>query len=83
MFGFTDLSVFCYNGLLTFLVVQEFVEVTREGLLALIGTQFDGILGLGFQETAVGKATPVWYSSSSLKLLLLNSSYFSFFLHVS
>lgn len=43
---------------------QEFVEVTREGFLAFLGTQFDGILGLGFQDIAVGQATPVWYSSS-------------------
>ncbi|EEF43206.1 cyprosin isoform X2 [Ricinus communis] len=41
---------------------QEFVEVTREGLLAFLGTQFDGILGLGFQEITVGQATPVWYN---------------------
>ena len=41
-------------------------EVTREGLLALLGVQFDGILGLAFQDIAVGKATPVWYSSRLL-----------------
>ncbi|KAJ4851062.1 hypothetical protein Tsubulata_049526 [Turnera subulata] len=41
---------------------QEFVEVTKEGPLALLGMQFDGILGLGFQDLAVGRTTPVWYN---------------------
>ncbi|KAJ4849191.1 hypothetical protein Tsubulata_050830 [Turnera subulata] len=41
---------------------QEFVEVTKEGVLALLGMQFDGILGLGFQDLAVGRTTPVWYN---------------------
>ena len=40
---------------------QEFVEITREGLLAFAGAKFDGVLGLGFQEIAVGQTTPVWY----------------------
>ncbi|XP_021903588.1 aspartic proteinase A1-like isoform X2 [Carica papaya] len=39
---------------------QEFIEVTREGTLAFLGMKFDGILGLGFQEIAVGRAMPVW-----------------------
>ncbi|PON64859.1 Aspartic peptidase [Parasponia andersonii] len=41
---------------------QEFVEITREGFLAFLGAQFDGVLGLGFQDIAVGQATPVWYN---------------------
>ncbi|KAG5116905.1 hypothetical protein JHK84_043018 [Glycine max] len=41
---------------------QEFAEITREGSLALPALPFDGILGLGFQDTSVGKVTPVWYN---------------------
>ncbi|KAJ6889742.1 hypothetical protein NC651_023477 [Populus alba x Populus x berolinensis] len=47
------------------IIDQEFAEVTREGLLALLGVQFDGILGLAFQDIAVGKATPVWYNMAA------------------
>ncbi|XP_062108890.1 aspartic proteinase A2-like [Humulus lupulus] len=41
---------------------QEFVEITREGLLALLIAKYDGVLGLGFQNIAVDQATPVWYN---------------------
>lgn len=41
---------------------QEFVEVTKEGLLPFLILQFDGILGLGFQDIAAGHATPLWYN---------------------
>ncbi|GAY35518.1 hypothetical protein CUMW_016780 [Citrus unshiu] len=41
---------------------QEFVEVTKEGLLPFLALQFDGILGLGFQDIAAGNATPLWYN---------------------
>ncbi|KAF5738806.1 hypothetical protein HS088_TW13G01707 [Tripterygium wilfordii] len=41
---------------------QDFSEITREGLLPFIAAQFDGILGLGFQDISVGQATPVWYN---------------------
>ncbi|KAK7328574.1 hypothetical protein VNO77_22686 [Canavalia gladiata] len=41
---------------------QVFAEITREGSLALITLPFDGILGLGFQDTSIGKVTPVWYN---------------------
>ncbi|XP_021822512.1 phytepsin-like isoform X2 [Prunus avium] len=41
---------------------QEFVEVTREGVLTFLATRFDGVLGLGFQDISVGEATPVWYN---------------------
>ncbi|KAF7113235.1 hypothetical protein RHSIM_RhsimUnG0146600 [Rhododendron simsii] len=40
---------------------QVFSEATREGLMFLLA-QFDGILGLGFQDMAVGKVKPVWYN---------------------
>ncbi|KAH0993230.1 hypothetical protein GBA52_004713 [Prunus armeniaca] len=42
---------------------QEFVEVTREGVLTFLAARFDGVLGLGFQDISVGEATPVWYFS--------------------
>uniref|UniRef100_A0A2P2KA76 Uncharacterized protein MANES_03G213100 n=1 Tax=Rhizophora mucronata TaxID=61149 RepID=A0A2P2KA76_RHIMU len=50
------------NDIMTSPIIQEFVEVTREGFLALLGTQFDGVLGLGFQDIAIGQATPIWYN---------------------
>ncbi|XP_058209717.1 aspartic proteinase-like [Rhododendron vialii] len=40
---------------------QVFSEATWEGLRFLLA-QFDGILGLGFQDMAVGKVKPVWYN---------------------
>ncbi|KAI9108688.1 hypothetical protein K1719_020335 [Acacia pycnantha] len=40
-------------------VTSIFVEITKEGNLA---HHFDGILGLGFKDIAVGQATPVWYN---------------------
>lgn len=39
---------------------QVFVEAKREGIFALLLAQFDGILGLGFQDTAVKNVTPMW-----------------------
>ncbi|GKV10465.1 hypothetical protein SLEP1_g21821 [Rubroshorea leprosula] len=41
---------------------QEFVEITKEEYLAFLITKFDGVLGLGFQDISVGRATPVWYN---------------------
>ncbi|KAF8006411.1 hypothetical protein BT93_K0650 [Corymbia citriodora subsp. variegata] len=41
---------------------QEFVEARKEGFLAFLADQFDGILGLGFQDIAVGGTTPLWYN---------------------
>ncbi|KAI3423269.1 uncharacterized protein J3R85_011236 [Psidium guajava] len=41
---------------------QEFVEARKEGFLAFLAAQFDGILGLGFKDIAVGGTTPVWYN---------------------
>ncbi|KAF7836864.1 cyprosin-like isoform X1 [Senna tora] len=43
-------------------IFQEFAEITKEGNLAFLALQFDGILGLGFQDISVKKATPVWYN---------------------
>jgi len=44
------------------LILQEFVEVTREGFFPFVTTEYDGVLGLGFQDISVGHVTPVWYS---------------------
>ncbi|KAK5844778.1 aspartic proteinase-like [Gossypium arboreum] len=41
---------------------QEFIEATSEPSLTFLLAKFDGILGLGFQEIAVGNAVPVWYN---------------------
>ncbi|XP_061361508.1 cyprosin-like [Gastrolobium bilobum] len=41
---------------------QEFAEITKERSLAFLALHFDGILGLGFQDTSVGQVTPVWYN---------------------
>ncbi|GMY28052.1 aspartic proteinase-like [Fagus crenata] len=41
---------------------QEFVEVTREGFLTFLSTEFDGVLGLGFRDISIGQVTPVWYN---------------------
>ncbi|XP_030451755.2 aspartic proteinase oryzasin-1-like isoform X2 [Syzygium oleosum] len=41
---------------------QEFVEAKKEGFLGFLAAQFDGILGLGFQDIAVGGTTPLWYN---------------------
>ncbi|KAJ8767712.1 hypothetical protein K2173_020652 [Erythroxylum novogranatense] len=58
---------------------QEFVEITREGFLSFLCTQFDGVLGLGFQEIAVGQATPLWYNMAQQGLL--NQQIFSLWLN--
>ncbi|PKI36027.1 hypothetical protein CRG98_043602, partial [Punica granatum] len=41
---------------------SEFVEARKEGILPFVVSQFDGVLGLGFQDTSVGQATPLWYN---------------------
>uniref|UniRef100_A0A2N9EIA7 Peptidase A1 domain-containing protein n=1 Tax=Fagus sylvatica TaxID=28930 RepID=A0A2N9EIA7_FAGSY len=41
---------------------SEFVEVTREGFLTFLSTEFDGVLGLGFRDISIGQVTPVWYN---------------------
>ena len=59
------LNFICFFGFTASLllpILMEFVEITREGSLALAALPFDGILGLGFQDTSVRKVTPVWYT---------------------
>ncbi|KAK6805151.1 hypothetical protein RDI58_002936 [Solanum bulbocastanum] len=41
---------------------QVFIEATREPSITFIVAEFDGILGLGFQEISAGNTTPVWYN---------------------
>ncbi|KAL3538738.1 hypothetical protein ACH5RR_002104 [Cinchona calisaya] len=41
---------------------QVFTEAKWEGLFTFLLAQFDGILGLGFRENAIGQVTPVWYN---------------------
>ncbi|KAL8469020.1 hypothetical protein ACS0TY_032007 [Phlomoides rotata] len=48
---------------------QEFIEATKEPSVTFLVAKFDGILGLGFKEISVGKATPVWYVPFFLPLL--------------
>ncbi|CAL5346326.1 unnamed protein product [Camellia sinensis] len=38
---------------------QVFTEATKEGLFMFLLAQFDGIIGLGFQDIAVGQVSPV------------------------
>lgn len=47
-------------------LLQVFIEATREGSLTFLLARFDGIIGLGFREIAVGDAVPVWYDSLNL-----------------
>lgn len=58
---------------------QSFIEATQEGSLAFILAQFDGILGLGFQEISVGNAVPVWYNMVAQGLV--SEEVFSFWLN--
>ncbi|KAM7262234.1 hypothetical protein ACFE04_021311 [Oxalis oulophora] len=39
---------------------QEFIEVTKEGLFTFLEAQFDGILGLGFEDSSTAGAKPIW-----------------------
>lgn len=39
-----------------------FTEATWEGLFTFLVAQFDGILGLGFEDIAIGRVTPIWYT---------------------
>ena len=40
---------------------QVFAEALTEKSIDLIFNKFDGILGLGFQDTSIGEADPIWY----------------------
>ncbi|XP_010271045.1 PREDICTED: cyprosin-like [Nelumbo nucifera] len=48
---------------------QTFAEVTRERSLTLLMAEFDGIMGLGFQEKSAGNVLPIWYSMGEQGLL--------------
>ncbi|XP_057728290.1 aspartic proteinase-like [Arachis stenosperma] len=58
---------------------QEFIEANREPSVTFLVAKFDGILGLGFQEIAVGNAVPVWYNM--LDQGLVKEPVFSFWLN--
>lgn len=58
---------------------QVFVEADEEGPFDLILADFDGVLGLGFQEASVGHATPLW--SHMLQQGLLSHQVFSLWLN--
>ncbi|XP_009771336.1 aspartic proteinase A1-like isoform X2 [Nicotiana sylvestris] len=58
---------------------QVFIEATRESSVTFIVAKFDGILGLGFKEIAVGNTTPVWYNM--VKQDLVKEPVFSFWLN--
>ncbi|KAK2969684.1 hypothetical protein RJ640_025861, partial [Escallonia rubra] len=58
---------------------QVFVEATREVSFAFLLARFDGILGLGFQENAVGTVAPVWYNM--VQQGLVSKQIFSFWLN--
>ncbi|KAG2684340.1 hypothetical protein I3760_10G072600 [Carya illinoinensis] len=58
---------------------QDFIEATREPSLTFLMGKFDGILGLGFQEIAVGNAIPVW--DNMVEQGLVQEPVFSFWLN--
>ncbi|XP_028073067.1 aspartic proteinase A2-like isoform X4 [Camellia sinensis] len=58
---------------------QVFTEATKEGLFMFLLAQFDGIIGLGFQDIAVGQVSPVWYNM--VKQGLVNRQVFSLWLN--
>ncbi|GAA0154531.1 aspartic protease [Lithospermum erythrorhizon] len=57
---------------------QVFIEATQEGSLTFVLAKFDGILGLGFQEIAVGNVTTVW--DNMVAQGLVDEEKFSFWL---
>ncbi|KDO45248.1 hypothetical protein CISIN_1g010486mg [Citrus sinensis] len=58
---------------------QVFIEATREGSLTFLLARFDGIIGLGFREIAVGDAVPVW--DNMVEQGLVSEEVFSFWLN--
>ncbi|GLJ18392.1 hypothetical protein SUGI_0325770 [Cryptomeria japonica] len=58
---------------------QVFTEATREPGLAFVTAKFDGILGLGFKESAINKVVPVWYNI--LNQELVQDPVFSFWMN--
>ncbi|KAF3619482.1 Aspartic proteinase A1 [Capsicum annuum] len=58
---------------------QVFIEATREPSVTFLVAKFDGILGLGFREIAVGNAVPLWYNM--VKQGLVKEPVFSFWLN--
>ncbi|XP_075086010.1 cyprosin isoform X2 [Nicotiana tabacum] len=58
---------------------QVFTEVTREGFFTFLRAQYDGVLGLGFQDAAAGRVTPVWYNM--LLQSIVTKPIFSFWLN--
>ncbi|KAI4332063.1 hypothetical protein L6164_017002 [Bauhinia variegata] len=55
---------------------QDFIETTS---LIFISAEYDGVIGLGFQEVSVEKAVPVWYNM--VKQNLVDNEVFSFWLN--
>ncbi|CAL5341036.1 unnamed protein product [Camellia sinensis] len=58
---------------------QVFMEAKKEGSLSFVVAQFDGILGLGFQEISVGDVVPLWYNM--MEQGLIKEKVFSFWLN--
>lgn len=58
---------------------QVFVEATMEGIFPFLLAKFDGILGLGFKEIAIGGYTPVW--ENMVLEGLVSKQIFSFWLN--
>nr|AIE76946.1 procardosin B [synthetic construct]5NFG_A Chain A, Procardosin-B,Procardosin-B [Cynara cardunculus]5NFG_B Chain B, Procardosin-B,Procardosin-B [Cynara cardunculus] len=58
---------------------QDFIETTEEDDTVFLKSEFDGILGLGFQEISAGKAVPVWYNMVNQGLV--EEAVFSFWLN--
>ncbi|KAM3239464.1 cyprosin isoform X1 [Capsicum annuum] len=58
---------------------QVFTEVTREGFFTFLHARYDGVLGLGFQDVAAGRVTPVWYNM--LLQRIVTQPIFSFWLN--
>ncbi|PHU18922.1 Aspartic proteinase [Capsicum chinense] len=56
-----------------------FTEVTREGFFTFLHARYDGVLGLGFQDVAAGRVTPVWYNM--LLQSIVTQPIFSFWLN--